>query len=143
MFLDEPEGKSFEELQQFLGSASALGTAIVIKTARGDVIDTFVYYSQGSLPHAIELFHPKEPVGEEVFTVPTSEIIWFNLKRGERAPAYINEHGIPTAVMPLVAIAAREIGGGGTIKNLGVTSVHADIIRNGGIKIVGHDEKTK
>src|SRR6266566_8054552 len=130
MFLDEPEGKSFEELQQFLGSASALGTAILIKTAHGDIIDAFVYYSQGSLPHAIELFHPKELVGEEVFTVPTSKIAWFKLKRGGRTPAYINEQGIPTAVMPLVAIAAREIGGGGSIKNPGVTSVQADSIRN-------------
>src|SRR6266700_2425115 len=143
MFPDEPEGQSFEELRQFLGSASALGTAIVIKTAAGDIIDAFVHFSQGSLPHAIELFHPKVPVGEKVFTVPTSDIVWFKLKRYGRSPAYLNEQGIPTAVMPLVAIAAREIGGGGTIKNPGVTSVQADTIRNGGIRIVGHDEKTK
>ena len=143
MFPDEPEGQSFEDLQQFLGSASALGTAIVIKTAAGDIIDAFVHFSQGSLPHAIELFHPKEPVGEKVFTVPTSDIVWFKLKRNGRSPGYINEQGIPTAVMPLVIIAAREIGGGGTIINPGVTSVHADTINNGGIKIVGHNEKTK
>ena len=142
MLLDEPEGKSFEDLRQFLGSASALGTAINIQTNKGDIIEAFLYYTQNKLPKYLQLFHPIQPVGEDMFTVSTEEITWFKLKRNGKSPSYIYAQGTPTAVMPIIILASKEIKGAGKVINPGVTSIQAETIK-GDIKILTEDEKSK
>ena len=140
MFLDEPEGKTLDELLEFLGSAAVMGTAISLRLKSGNEIDANLYYSQESIPTYLELFHPKQPIGEDRFKVATKEIVCFKLRRHGRSPVTLDKNGVPIAVMPIMILAAREVVLNGKIINPGVTAIHTEKMSGKG-EIISYDEE--
>ncbi|QQS43436.1 hypothetical protein IPM65_04765 [Candidatus Roizmanbacteria bacterium] len=129
MFIDEPEGFSFSDLNEYLGAASALGTAINIKLSNGKSLSGYLNHSQESLPDYIELFDPiGNGVDMEITKVLSNQIIWFKLKRYGRTESYINDAGVPEAKLPIVVIMAKKIKGSGMIINPGITSIYGEKI---------------
>ncbi len=127
MFIDEPEGNGFSELNQYLGAASALGTAIDIKTIDNKSISGYLNHSQESLPNFIEIFVLKEDrVGKKIIKIPVNNIGWFKLKANGITESYIDENGIPMAKLPILSIATKKFAGNGKIINPGVTSIYGE-----------------
>lgn len=144
MFLDEPEGNSFADLNQYLGAASAMGNGIDIQLEDGTKISAYLNHSQSSLPDFVEVFMPKGDGREKAITkVPARDIVWFKLRRDGRTESYIDENGIPTAKLPIVMIRAKQITGGGKIKNPGVTSIQGDEIYFPGELTLGDEDNEK
>jgi len=141
MFIDEPEGNSFSDLRQYLGAASALGTAIDIRTLDEDLVTGYLNHSQESLPNFIEIFTPTEDdVGKNITKISASDILWFKLKRHGKTEGYIDDEGIPMAKLPIIIIAAKKITGNGRIINPGVTSIYGEEIDFSG-EITSGDEE--
>lgn len=129
MFPDEPEGKSFDDLNQYLGAACPMGTGIDIKTKSGKIFSAFVNHSQESLPKFLEIFTPKGVgIEKDIAKIAVNDIIWFKLKRNGKSESYIDKNGIPTAKLPLVVVAARKVVGDGKIINSGPVSIYAEEI---------------
>lgn len=129
MFIDDPDGHSFSDLNQYLGAASALGTAIDIKLSDGNLISAYLNHSQKSLPKFVELFEPiGNGVEKKITKIAANEIIWFKLKRHGKTESYIDDEGVPMAKLPIIAIAAKKIVGNGKIINPGVTSIYGENI---------------
>lgn len=129
MFIHEPESHSFSDLNQYLGAASALGTAIDIKLSNGRSASGYLNHSQKSLPDFVELFKPTEDgVEKKITKISADEITWFKLKRSKRTESYIDDEGVPMAKLPIIAIAAKKIKGNGKIINSGVTSIYGEEI---------------
>lgn len=142
MFIDEPESNSFSDLNQYLGAASALGTAIDIKTLDSGLVSGYLNHSQESLPKFIEIFTPTEDgVGKNIRKISVSDIFWFKLKRHGKTESYIDEEGIPMAKLPIIAIAAKKFTGNGEIINPGVTSIYSEEIDFSG-EITSGDKET-
>jgi hypothetical protein len=142
MFFNEPEGNSFSDLNQYLGAASALGTAIDIKTPDGKLTSGYLNHSQKSLPNFIEIFtSTKNGVGKNITRISVNEIAWFKLKRHGKIESHIDEDGVLMAKLPIVAIAAKKITGNGKIVNPGVTSIYGEEINFSGKFISGETEE--
>jgi hypothetical protein len=123
MFLDEPEGNSFRDLQQYLGFCCALGTAISVKLADGKQINANIYWEQTRLPDEVALFKKNEKWEEEVFYIQSKQIMWFKLGRSGIGRADVDENGDPKL---LILIMGKEIKGNGKIINSGTTAIFAD-----------------
>lgn len=142
MFIDEPEGNSFSDLNQYLGAASALGTAIDIRTPDKELVSGCLNHSQESLPKFVEIFTPTEDgVGKNITKISVNDIVWFKLKRHGKTESYIDEDGVPMAKLPIIAIAAKKFTGNGRIINPGVTSIYGEKIDFSG-KITSGEEET-
>ena len=144
MFIDEPEGNSFSDLNQYLGAASALGTAIDIKIPDKELISGYLNHSQKSLPEFIEIFTPTEDgVKKNIAKISVNDILWFKLKRHGKTESFIDEDGVPMAKLPIIAIASKKFSGNGKIINPGVTSIFGEEIDFSGEITSGEDETTK
>jgi hypothetical protein len=143
MFVDEPEGNSFSDLNQYIGAASALGTAIDIKTHDRELVSGYLNHSQESLPKFIEIFIPTEDgVGKNITKISVSNILWFKLKRYGKTESYIDQDGVPMAKLPIIGIAAKKFTGNGKIISPGVTSIYSEEINFAGEITSSKDEKT-
>lgn len=143
MFIDEPEGNSFSDLNRYLGAASALGTAIDVKTPDNELVRGYLNHSQESLPNFIEIFTPTEDgVGKNITKISVSDILWFKLKRHGKIESYIDEVGVPMTKLPIIAIAAKKFTGNGKIINPGVTSIYGEEIDFFGEITSGMEETT-
>jgi len=143
MFIDEPEGNSFSDLNQYLGAASALGTAIDIRTPNNELVSGYLNHSQESLPIFIEIFTSIEDgVGKNIIKISADDILWFKLKRHGKTESYIDEDGVPMAKLPIIVIAAKKFAGSGKIINPGVTSIYSEEIDFSGKITSGKEEVT-
>lgn len=144
MFLDEPEGNSFADLNQYLGAASAIGNGIDIQLRNGTKISAYLNHSQSSLPDSVEIFMPKgDGIDKAITKIPAKDIVWFKLRRDGKTESYTDEDGIPTAKLPILIIRAKQIKGSGKIKNSGVTSVQGDKVDFSGEITSGDEENEK
>lgn len=143
MFIDEPEGNSFTDLNQYLGAASAIGNGIDIKLKDGTKISAYLNHSQSNLPDFVEVFMPKRDGTEKKITkVPAQDIVWFKLKSDGRTESYIDANGVPTAKLPIIMIGGRKVTGNGRIINSGVTAIQGEEIDFSG-EITSGDEKNE
>jgi len=127
MFINEPEGNSFSDLNQYLAVAVAHGTAIDIKTSKGKIVKGFINHSQKSLPDYLEVFtSTKDGVGKNITKISVNDITWFKLRRHGLGESFIGKDGVPMAKMPIIVLASKKINAGGKIINPGVTSIHGE-----------------
>ncbi len=129
MFIDEPEG-NLDNLPEYLGSASAIGSAVSFWLKDGSELKAFFDYSQEFFPERIKLFNRDEAGISEYFQISASCVQRFKIHRHGIMQSTLDDQGVPIAG-PAIIIRSKKIGGEGKIICPGTVAIQADEIEDG------------